>query len=139
MKNFQLLLVSADEDFVSPIADALTEQGFAVTLEKSVESAAQQAKAQQSSGQPFALAVIDLKLERPDGGFTLSYYLKRDSAQLPIILLSDANGKMGTDFSLDNATDKNWMKADAFLQKPVRFEQLLYETQRLLGIDNPTH
>lgn len=132
--NFRLLLVTPDDDFGTPLKDNLTAQGFAVATATGIESATQQVESQ-----PCDIAVIDLKLDRPDGGFRLCYHLKKTHPDLPIILLSDANSKMGTDFSLHAAADRDWIKADALLQKPVRFEQLLYESQRLLGILSHAH
>ncbi|MGL4942650.1 MAG: response regulator transcription factor [Thermoguttaceae bacterium] len=129
MKNFNLLFVTADDDFGAPMQTALEEEGFVVRTATGVETAQTEAQSRQCD-----IAIIDLKLERPDGGFTLCHHLKKDNPKLPIILLSDANSKMGTDFSLHAAADRNWINADALLQKPVRFEQLLYESQRLLGL-----
>ena len=78
------------------------------------------------------LAVVDLMMEDQDGGFTLCHHIKKIDESIPVILVSAVTGETG--FEFDTATDeeRSWIKADAFLDKPVRFEQLLREIHRLL-------
>ena len=124
-----ILLVDLDPDFRSSIRQSLGQLGFTVT---DVENAAE--ATEQSKRKKFDLAIVDLMLENADGGLTLCYHFKKDFPKMPIVLLSKAQSEMNIDFSMESASERAWIKADALLNKPLRFEQLMYEIQRLLGI-----
>ena len=129
-----ILLVDLDQDFRSNIRQSLGQLGFTVTDVENAEQASEQTKRIK-----FDLAIIDLMLENADSGFTLSYHFKKDFPKMPIVLLSKAQSEMNIDFSMESASERAWIKADALLNKPLRFEQLVYEIQRLLGILPKTH
>jgi len=38
-------------------------------------------------------------------------------------------------FDASTKEERSWIKADLFLSKPIRHEQLLREIKRLLGLD----
>jgi CheY-like chemotaxis protein len=78
-------------------------------------------------------------MDHPDSGFTLAYHIKKKSPDTPVIIVSTANSKFGLDFSTSSESERRWMKCDAMLPKPIRFEQLLAETYRLLGVETNHH
>jgi DNA-binding response OmpR family regulator len=78
------------------------------------------------------LAVIDLMMENQDGGFTLCYHIKKKRASIPVIVVSGVESETGLEFDAATSEERSWIKADRFLAKPVRFEQLLGEIERLL-------
>jgi two-component system, OmpR family, response regulator len=123
-----VLLVDDDEDFLFQNKFQLEKMGF------SVESASTQDEARQilSRIRPD-LAVLDLMMDRMDAGFVLSYLIKKKDPTIPVILVTAVTSETGLEF--DSATDeeKNWVKADVVLAKPVRFEQLEREIHRLLN------
>ena len=63
----------------------------------------------------------------------LMCYIKKKDPSVPVILVSAVRNETRLDF--DTATDEEraWIKADALLDKPVRFEQLIREINRLMG------
>jgi len=124
-----ILLIDDDIDFRSEVKEMLQLSGFTVT-----ECDGEQQAYELAKRRSFDLAVIDLMMEHTDSGFTLCHHFKKDHPKMPTILLSSAASEMCIDFSIESASERNWIKADALLNKPIRFEQLLYETQRLLGV-----
>ncbi|MDR0869668.1 MAG: response regulator [Planctomycetaceae bacterium] len=129
MAQHTILLVEKDADARADLNKLLSANGFAVTeAENAAEAEELAAKGK------FNLVISDLMLENADGGFTLSYHFKRDYPAVPVILLSRAINEMDIVFSRESQSERNWIKADALLNQPVRFEQLLATVQKLLHI-----
>ncbi|HSM52381.1 MAG TPA: response regulator, partial [Thermoanaerobaculia bacterium] len=78
------------------------------------------------------LAVIDLMMEHVDGGFSLAYRLKKREPPVPVIMVTAVAAETGLDFASAFQGAPGWMRVDAMLSKPVRFEQLRREIDRLL-------
>jgi CheY-like chemotaxis protein len=76
--------------------------------------------------------VVDLMMEHTDGGFALAYRLKKRQPPVPVILVTAVTAETGLEFGAASPAGANWMQADALLPKPVRFEQLRREIDRLL-------
>ena len=132
--SHNILLVEKDHDYRSALAQSLQNAGFQVT-----EAESEQAAYEAAVKTKFDLAIVNLMLENADSGFTLCFHFKKDYPNMPIVLLSSTTSDMDIDFSIESASERNWIKADAFLDKPIRFEQLLSSTQRLLGIRQAAH
>lgn len=122
-----VLVVDDDEDFRTQLAMQLEAAGYAVRLAEG-ETAAD---AILETVRPD-LAVVDLMMERADGGFALSYRLKKRWPDLPVVMVTGVTHETGLDFTTDTPAERAWIKADAVLGKPVRFEQLKRELARLL-------
>ena len=71
--------------------------------------------------------VLDLMMEHYDSGFVLSRKIRQDPAlaEVPIIMLSGVASATGHKLAGDVASLKDWVKLDAFLDKPVTGRQLL--------------
>lgn len=134
MENYNILLVDDDPDFRAEFRGPLEKLGWSVVEAESAADAMTKLNAS-----PFDLAIIDLMMEKADSGFTLAYHLKKVYPTMPIIMVSAVNSEMGLHFSLETAAERDWIKADAFLNKPLRFEQLEYEIERLLGCLSDAH
>ena len=78
------------------------------------------------------LAILDLMMESDDSGFILSYKLKKMNPELPIIISTGVSAETGMNFGLSSREDKNWIKADLYLEKGTRPEQLKLEIEKLL-------
>lgn len=78
------------------------------------------------------LAVLDLMMEQMDAGFTLSYHIKKKDPSIPIILITGVTHETGFEFEVSSDEERSWIKADAILDKPIRFEQLMREIERLI-------
>ena len=78
------------------------------------------------------LAILDLMLEEDDGGFVLCHYIKKMNENLPVIMCSAVKSETGLDFDATTDQERAWIRADAWLPKPIRFEQLQKEITRLM-------
>lgn len=80
------------------------------------------------------LVVAEVILEKPDAGFVLGYRMKTDPAlaAIPLVLLSSAFQQTGIIFDLNSPESRQWIKADAYLERPVSPEQLIAKVRILL-------
>ena len=125
-KERVVLLVDDDPDFLEQHRLLLERAGYTVRAATSEE----EATALLEEGK-FDAAVLDLMLEHDDGGFVLAHRIRRNSP-MPIILVTAVTSETGMTFDTSNQEDKAWLEADVVLTKPIRFEQLTRELDRLL-------
>ncbi len=78
------------------------------------------------------LFIFDLMMEEDDSGFILSYKAKKKYPDVPVILATAVSSATG--FVFDNEANTSWIKADAFLEKGIRPDQLQREINRLLKL-----
>jgi two-component system, OmpR family, response regulator len=78
------------------------------------------------------LAILDLMMEKDDSGFILSYKIKKKYPEVPVILATAVSQETGISFGLDAEEDRSWIKADLYLEKGIRHDQLLLEIEKLL-------
>ena len=71
------------------------------------------------------LAIVDLMMEYKDSGFALCYHIKKKDPSIPVILVTAVTSETGLEFDAATEEERSWVKADAMLAKPLRFEQLL--------------
>jgi two-component system, OmpR family, response regulator len=131
MSNAKKLVLIADDDadYLFQMESMIKGIGFDVITAES------QAQAEQllETTKPD-LAIFDLMMEQEDSGFILAYKTKRKYPNLPIIIASAATAETGFTFDLYNETDKNWIKADLYLEKGIRADQLHREINKLLKL-----
>lgn len=126
-EHLTILLVDDDQDFIEQMRFMLESAGH------TVHSAPGRDKALEVlEGMKPDLAVIDLMMDRNDDGFVLAYRIKKQYPDVPVIMVTAVTSETGIDFASSTDTG-GWMRADALLQKPVRFEQLDATIQRLLN------
>ncbi|MFH1120322.1 MAG: response regulator [Bacteroidota bacterium] len=80
------------------------------------------------------LAILDLMMENDDSGFILAYKIKRKYPDVPIIIATAVTAETGMTFDLNSGENKEWIKADLFLDKGIRADQLQKEINKLLKI-----
>lgn len=122
-----VLLVDDDSDFLWQQKVQLEAAGFEVRTAVGET----EAKAALAARRPD-LAVIDVMMDNPDSGFMLCYYIRKQDPTIPLILVTSIVAETGMDFTLSTGPDRGWIRADALLAKPIRFEQLKREIDRLL-------
>lgn len=122
-----ILVVDDDEDFLFQQKVRLESAGFAVV------TAGTRKKAEElfTKAHPD-LAIVDLMMEDLDAGLTLCHLMKRARPEMPVILVTSVMRETGIELDASTEEERSWMKADALLDKPVRFEQLHREIERLL-------
>jgi two-component system OmpR family response regulator len=124
----RVLLVDDDEDFLFQHRIQLENAGFEVTT----ATTRGQAEEAIASFRPD-LAILDLMMEQHDDGFVLSHHLKRAFPGLPVIMVTAVTSETGLVFDPSSAAERAWVGADALLAKPIRFEQLRREINRVLA------
>lgn len=123
-----VLIVDDDPDFLFQHSTVFQSLGFDVL------SADSRAKAESLLGQYSpCLAVVDLMMEESDSGFTLCHELKRRFPQMPVVVVTSASSLTGYDFESLAGDQRTWIQADAVLSKPIRFDQLKGQVERLLN------
>jgi two-component system, OmpR family, response regulator len=123
-----VLLVDDDQDFVIQQKAALERLGFTVTTAFGREEAVAALEHLQPD-----LAIVDLMMDEMDGGFVLAHQIKARYPGTPVVMVTAVTGETGLRFGQDGAGQKRWIKADALLAKPVRFEQLEREIERVMA------
>ncbi len=124
----KILIVDDDEDFLFQHRIQLENAGFAVAT----ASTRGEAETTAVEFRPD-LAILDLMMEHHDDGFVLSHALKRRFPGLPVILVTAVTSETGLVFDPASPEERAWVGADALLAKPIRFEQLRREVDRLLA------
>lgn len=78
------------------------------------------------------LAILDLMMENEDSGFILAYRIKKLYPDVPVIIATAAAAETGITFDLSSQAERQWVKADLYLDKGIRTDQLQREIHRML-------
>ena len=72
-------------------------------------------------------AILDLIMEEHDSGFILSYKIKKDEhgKNIPVYILTSATYVTGFKFGASTEEEKEWIKCDGILNKPIIIEDLV--------------
>jgi CheY-like chemotaxis protein len=127
--DFTILVADDDPDYLFQTVFNLERSGYRTVA---VESQAE-AESYISKFRPD-LAIFDLMMESDDSGFILCYKMKKRYPDVPVILATAVSHETGMSFSIDSDSEKNWIRADRYLEKGVRPEQLDMEIEKLLKI-----
>ena len=127
--NYTILLVDDDQDYLFQLQTKIQNFGFkTITAEGQKEAELLMEKTKPD------LAILDLMMENEDSGFLLAYKAKRKFPDMPIIIASAATAETGFSFDMHNTDDRNWIKADLYLEKGIRSDQLHREINKLLKL-----
>lgn len=126
--NFTIAIIDDDEDFRLNQKLQLEAAGYKV-----VEADGREQAQELFQAGNFDLAIIDLMMEEEDTGFTLCYDLKKKLPNVPVIMVTGVASETGLGFDVETREERSWIKADVLLDKPIRFEQLRGEIERLLA------
>lgn len=131
MSNEKKLILIADDD-----ADYLFQmEAMVKSLGFRVKTAESQSEAEKLLDEIKPdLAIFDLMMEQEDSGFILSYKARKKHPEMPIIIASAATAETGFTFDLFSDTDRHWIKADLYLEKGIRADQLHREINKLLRL-----
>jgi len=124
----KILIVDDDIDVREIITETLVAKGYSVESAESGEEGWEKYE----SFKPD-LVILDLVMESYDAGFLLAYKLKKNDPKLPIIMATAVNQESEIQFNLDEAKERQWIKADLFLDKPVNPSTLLEKVEFLLN------
>jgi len=131
-KRPKILFVDDDRDFLSAQTAFFGSRAFEVITLDRVDGALERI----SQEKPDVI-VLDLMMEHYDSGFMLSRKIRQDPAMasVPILMLSGVASATGHKFGAEIAALKDWIKLDAFLDKPVTGRQLLKVIEEKLGMN----
>lgn len=128
-KKMTVIIVDDDIDYIAQLTLYTQNMGFNVLT----------AETQEEGEKLFEnfkpdLAIFDLMIDKHDSGFILAYKIKQKYPDVPVIILTAVTSETGLQFGLDDETAKNWIKADLYLEKAVRQDQLHREINKLLNL-----
>lgn len=123
----KILLVDDDIDLLEQNKTILESRGFHVITAESGDGGW---KVFQKEN-PDAV-VVDLIMEQMDAGFVLSYKIKKTEhgKKIPVIILTSATYDTGFKFGASTPEEKEWIKCDGILNKPVVVEELLTQFEQ---------
>ncbi|MDF1575169.1 MAG: response regulator [Bacteroidales bacterium] len=127
MRKKTILLADDDPDVIFQVKHHLELWGYeVVAVESRVE-----AERYLESGCPD-LAILDLMMEEEDSGFILSYRIKKCRPDVPVIISTAVAAERGISFDINSPGSRSWIKADHYLEKGFRMEQLRLLIQKYL-------
>jgi iron only hydrogenase large subunit-like protein/nitrogen-specific signal transduction histidine kinase len=131
----KVMVVDDDPDFLEQHRLRLEAAGFHVVTAERTDEALEVADREI----PDAF-VLDLMMERADSGARLSRTLRRDPRfrHSPIIMLTSVVEVTGFDFHRNPREVLDWMKADAWFDKPAPIAELTTILRRLLEAGSKT-
>ncbi len=124
-----IFLVDDDVDQIFQMTKMLENMGFEV-----VSACGQKEAEEKIDSISPDLAMFDLMMENKDSGFILSHKIKNRFPDVPVIIATALTAETGMIFSLEDEADKKWIKADLYLEKGIRPDQLQREINKLLKL-----
>lgn len=126
----KVLIVDDDPDCLAQNRLILSLAGFDVLTAERSDEAVEVSKREV----PDAF-VLDLMMEHADSGARLARALRRDPrfARAPIIILTSVVGDVGFEFARNPSEVLDWMKADAWFDKPAPPDGLASTIRTLLA------
>jgi DNA-binding response OmpR family regulator len=123
----KILVVDDDIDMLEQIKLHCESFGYeTITAESQKEG-----EDKLESGKPD-LAIFDLMMENKDSGFILSYKSKKKYPDVPVMLVTGVTKDTGMVFGLESPEEQSWIKADKYIEKGIRPDQLHREIKKLL-------
>ncbi len=129
-KNQKSILIADDDyDYLFQLKSAIQEMGFEVITagtQKEAETILEKIRPD--------LAILDLMMENQDSGFILCHKIRNRYPDVPIIIASAVTAETGMIFDVASKQEQDWIKADLFLDKGIRMDQLHKEINKLLKL-----
>src|SRR5664280_3604872 len=120
--NKKILLVDDDLDLLEQNKILLESKGFRVVTAEGSKKGWEVFKQELPDA-----AILDLIMEEHDSGFILSYKIKKDEhgKNIPVFILTSATYITGFKFGASTEEEKEWIKCDGILNKPIIIEDLV--------------
>jgi CheY-like chemotaxis protein len=127
--DITILVADDDPDYLFQTVFNLKKAGYnTMAVESQAEAESVIAKFKPN------LAIFDLMMESDDSGFILCYKMKRKHPDVPVILATAVSRETGLSFSIASEQEKAWIRADRYLEKGIRPEELDQEIMKLLKL-----
>ncbi len=128
-KNKTILIVDDDIDSLTQISFHIKTMGFNVVTAETQKEGEDVINTMKPD-----LAIFDLMMDNKDSGFILSYKIKKKYPEVPVIIVTAVTAETGMMFGLNTDEEKQWIKADLYLEKGLRFDQLQVHVNKLLKL-----
>ncbi|HOI30069.1 MAG TPA: response regulator [Melioribacteraceae bacterium] len=125
----KILLVDDDLDLLEQNKILLEIKGFNVITAESAEEGFKLFQQEKPDA-----AIVDLIMEQMDSGFILCYKMKKTDhgKQIPVFMLTSATYETGFKFSTSSKEEKEWIKCDGILNKPVVVDELISKLENFV-------
>lgn len=110
--KISVLIADDDPDYLFQVAYGLEKAGYQViraTGQFEAERVLEKIKPD--------IAIFDLMMENEDSGFILCYKIRRLYPDVPVILSTAVTRETGMSFGLDSSREREWIRADLYLEK----------------------
>lgn len=126
----KILIVDDDVDFIEIAQLNLEKYNYEIDSATNGEDMFKKLKQNK-----YDLILLDLMIDHYDSGFAYSHKIKstEEYKNIPIILCTAVASETGRKFDLKTDEEKEWIKVDAFLDKPINSEDLISTVKKLLG------
>ncbi|MBN1651158.1 MAG: response regulator [Bacteroidales bacterium] len=124
-----VLIADDDQDYLEQLKFHIEQFGFD-TLTASTEEECEEAMQAKKPD----LAIFDLMMNNDDSGFILSYKIKKLYPEVPVLIVTSATSVTGINFESEKDNEASWIKADRYLAKGIRPDQLHREINKLLKL-----
>lgn len=121
------MLADDDPDQIFQVGHHLGKWGYRVVTAESREEAERYL-----AGECPDLAILDLMMEEEDSGFILAYKIKQCHPEIPVIIATAVTAERGISFDISSPENRAWIKADHYLDKGFRMEELKVIVEKLL-------
>ncbi|MDZ7815528.1 MAG: response regulator [Planctomycetota bacterium] len=124
----RIVMIDDDPDFLEIQKGVLESQGHTVVTVDNSKEAVEKTRETNPD-----LVIVDLMMEEEDTGFSLCYQFKKGATgkKLPVIMVTGVASERGVPFNLDGPETGGWIKADIYLNKPIRPEELISAVDKL--------
>lgn len=129
----KILVIDDDPDIVESMRIILESCRHKVKVAKNGAEGLKEAKAGK-----YDLIILDVMMETMSTGFEVARKLRenRENKALPILMLTAIKESTGLDFNSE-VGDKDWLPVNAYLEKPLKPNELLVKVEALLKGDAP--
>ena len=126
MDKKKILLVDDDIDLIEQTKLLLEAKGYEIITASNADQGWQLYLREKPDA-----AVIDLIMEEHDSGFILSYKIKKDNhgKNIPVFILSSATYLTGYKFGVSTDEEKEWIRCDEMINKPVVIDDLIQKIE----------
>ena len=126
VSKMKILLVDDDLDLLEQNKLLIESKGYEVITASSGQEGWEVFK----KAKPDA-CVIDLIMEEHDSGFILCYKIKKNEygKSIPVFILTSATYDTGFKFDASTSEEKEWIKADGLLNKPVIIDEFVQKLE----------
>jgi CheY-like chemotaxis protein len=129
----KILLVDDDLDLLEQNKLLLQSRGFTVVAAESGEDGWKLFQKEKPDA-----AILDLIMEQMDSGFVLAHKIKRTELgkKIPVFILTSATYETGFKFSASTIEEKEWIKCDGVINKPVVVEELISKLENFVPAES---